>query len=45
MPGSDLKNLGILLCLLMGMKAHLSEYEQGGDRRTLMNLTTFCLVS
>lgn len=45
MPGGDLKSLGLSLCLPMGMDAHLSEHEQGRGRRTLMNLTTFFLVS
>lgn len=29
MPGGDLKSLGLSLCLLTGMKAFLSEHEQG----------------
>jgi hypothetical protein len=45
MPGSDLKSLGLSLCLPMGMKAFLSEHEQGRRQRTLMNLTTFFPVS
>jgi len=45
MPGGDRKNLGLPLCLPMGMGASLQEHEQGRGRRTLMNLTTFFLVS
>jgi len=45
MPGGDLKNLGLSLCLPMDMNAYLSEREQGRGRRTLMNLTTFFLVT
>jgi len=45
MPRGDLKSLGLSLCLQMGMDAYLSEHEQGRGRRTLMNLTTFFLVS
>ena len=45
MPGGDLKSLGLSLCLSMGMEAYLSQHEQAMDRRTLMNLTTFFLVS
>ena len=45
MPGGVLKNLGLSLCLPMGVKAHRSEYEQGERLRTLMNLTTLFPVS
>jgi hypothetical protein len=45
MPGSDLKSLGLSLCLPTDMNVYLSEHEQGRGRRTLMNLTTFFLVS
>ena len=45
MPGSDLKSLGLSHCLSVDMNAYLAEPEQGRGRRTLMNLTTFFLVS
>lgn len=45
MPEGDLKSLGLSLCLPMSMGAYLAEYEHGGGRRTLMNLTTFFWVS
>jgi hypothetical protein len=45
MPGGDLKSLGLSPCLPMGMNAYQSEHEQGRGQRTLMNLTTFILVS
>ena len=45
MPGGDLKTLGLSLCLPMGMNAYLAEHEHRRGRRTLMNLTTFLLVS
>jgi len=45
MPGGDLKSLGLSHCLSVDMNAYLAEPEQGQGRRTLMNLTTFFLVS
>jgi hypothetical protein len=45
MPGGDLKSLGLSPCLPMGMNAYRSEHEQGRGQRTLLNLTTFTLVS
>ena len=45
MPGGELKSLGLSPCLPMAMKTHLSEYAQGRGRWTLMNLTSFFLVS
>jgi hypothetical protein len=45
MPGGDLENLGLSHCLSVDMNAYLAEPEQGRGRRTLMNLTTFFLVS
>jgi hypothetical protein len=45
MPGGDLENLGLSHCLPVDMTAYLAEPEQGRGRRTLMNLTTFFLVS
>ncbi len=45
MPGGDLESLGLSHCLPVDMNAYLAELEQGRGRRTLMNLTTFFLVS
>jgi hypothetical protein len=45
MPGGSLKSLLLSLCLPMGRNVYLSKHEQGGDCRTLMNLTTFFPVS
>jgi len=45
MPRGDTESLGLSLCFQTGRNAHLSEYEQGRSRWTLMNLTTFFLVS
>jgi hypothetical protein len=45
MPEGDMENLGLSHCLPVDMNAYLTEPEQGRDRRTLMNLTTFFLVS
>jgi len=45
MPGGDLKSFGLSLCLPMDMNTLLSDHEHGRGRRTLMNLTTFFLVS
>jgi hypothetical protein len=45
MPGCDLGNLGLSLCLYIGKKLFLSEDEQRKGRRPLMNLTTFFVVS
>jgi len=45
MPGGDLKSLGLSPCLSMAMNAYRSEHEQGRGQRTLLNLTTFILVS
>jgi hypothetical protein len=45
MPGGDLKSLGLSPCLPMAMSAYRSEHEQGRGQRTLLNLTTFILVS
>ena len=45
MPGADLENLGLSHCLPVDMNTYLAEPEQGSGCRTLMNLTTFLLVS
>ena len=45
MPGDGRENLGLSLYLPMGMSATMSEHGQGRLQRTLMNLTTFLLVS
>ena len=45
MPGGDLENLGLSHCLPSSTNAYLAEPEQGRGQRTLMNLTTFFLVS
>ncbi len=45
MPGGALESLELSHCLPVDMNAYLAELEQGWGRRTLMNLTTFFLVS
>jgi len=45
MPGGDLENLGLSRRLPVDTNAYLVKPEQGRGRRTLMNLTTFFLVS
>jgi hypothetical protein len=45
MPGGDLESLGLSHCLSVDMNVYLAEPEQGRGRWTLMNLTTFFLVS
>jgi len=45
MPGGVLRNLGLSLPLPEDRLSEMGEDEEGTAERTLMNLTTFFLVS